>query len=1289
MLDLQAEQYEAGQSYQDLYETVIRLKQRHDLHPCSVQPRDGLALRRESERDQVQDLVRRFRRLPVEDQQRLPALLNSLAQLEVVVGDLEVSQRDFQEVIRRVRDPISRAEAHHNVYCVALERGDLDVALSALSRAVALDAEAFEPFPFTRYEPVRIREANDLGVSFLCEEHPSLWSGPAEPTLSAARGTVLRVVKSLRADAIDRSLPSLVAEWQTLQHLDHPVLPRIIAWGQGRVEAGMKPGVEPTLHPGRTSHRASPASASRRPLTADLFPSDELLMGRQERPYVVLEHFEGIPLDALLAEHGPLDPRDWLAIAWPLARALHTLHQTGILHRSLHPGCVFVGGDRRQGRPPGWRVKLLDVGLPIKRALIHANTSHPQACRLTTLGRGIAQRLDYTPVELLGRPRGFIWVGPHSDVYGFGRLCALALTGKPAPDAGDRVLLSQEWRQFLDDCCSWTIQQRLPHFGLVLDRLSWLAGSPALLQAIESQLHEDAVGACTSQLASAAEPGQQMEVLFRRANALARQGAWDQAIADLTGALALSPGPGGEERSVLEGSLFCQRGLFRWRHCQETGAREEAEPPIAAMFKQLTEALADFTEAIARDPLNLEAHANRGLLHAQLGQYEQAIADFSAALAINSRDDSLFYNRGNAHHARGDLDRALADYTQALALNPENVWAFGNRARTYWERGEVSQAIRDYSHVLHLEPDNLQARIDRAAALADLGRLDEALADYNQALQGVRSSRRERGAESPEPEASAVFHSGSGLAAYSAALCARLFLERGQVHGRLGNHEQAIADFTESLNHATTSSAGSGPAGEDDPRVSAMVLALHHRGRAHLDRGDREQALADFNQALQLDPGFAPLYFSRGQLHALRRDPGRALADFSQALQLDPQYREAYLHRANLHAERGDQAQASADYSALLQLDPNQVQALSRRGGIYLARGEVERALADYTRALEVKPEDSSLWASRAEVHVHQGQREQALADYTQALTLDPASASVHCLRGSVYAARGDLGLALADYHQAILLSPQESQPYLQRGNLYAEQGQFEEALADYTSALQRDPEQGAAYYNRGSVHLQRGAYQEAIQDFDEVLRRQPGHARALNNRGNAHWQRGEVDEALADFTAALACDPTLAQAYHNRAQVLEQRGEREQALADYTQALAFDPDDLPSYHNRSWLHMQGGDHARALADTLEAHRRAPDDPSTHNNLAWLLATFPDPEARDLSHALDHARRACELTSWQDAACLDTLALVCARAGQREEAIRQQRAALELAPESLREEFQRRLEAYERERPPT
>ena len=94
----------------------------------------------------------------------------------------------------------------------------------------------------------------------------------------------------------------------------------------------------------------------------------------------------------------------------------------------------------------------------------------------TALGRSVARTVGYAPPEVVGKPKGNVWVGPHSDVYAFGKLAAFALTGRPDPDGGDLVILPEPWKQQLDDLTGWTIRARLPHFAAVMDRLGQLPG---------------------------------------------------------------------------------------------------------------------------------------------------------------------------------------------------------------------------------------------------------------------------------------------------------------------------------------------------------------------------------------------------------------------------------------------------------------------------------------------------------------------------------------------------------------------------------------------------------------------------------------------------------------------------------------------------------------------------------------------------------------------------------------------------------------------------------------------
>src|SRR5262249_58598405 len=133
-------------------------------------PGDSLSLRTDEERRLVKDLVTRYRGLPPEQRQQLPALLNAVGKMEVVVGNFESARRDFQEVASLTAAHADRAEAHFNAYQAALECRQWPEALAAFRQAVALDPDRFTPFPLGKYEPERILGAGGLGVAFLCHD---------------------------------------------------------------------------------------------------------------------------------------------------------------------------------------------------------------------------------------------------------------------------------------------------------------------------------------------------------------------------------------------------------------------------------------------------------------------------------------------------------------------------------------------------------------------------------------------------------------------------------------------------------------------------------------------------------------------------------------------------------------------------------------------------------------------------------------------------------------------------------------------------------------------------------------------------------------------------------------------------------------------------------------------------------------------------------------------------------------------------------------------------------------
>ncbi len=98
-------------------------------------------------------------------------------------------------------------------------------------------------------------------------------------------------------------------------------------------------------------------------------------------------------------------------------------------------------------------------------------------------------------------------------------------------------------------------------------------------------------------------------------------------------------------------------------------------------------------------------------------------------------------------------------------------------------------------------------------------------------------------------------------------------------------YDKAIADYTKAI--------------EDDTDFSKIVngknqcLAMthHYRGRAYQwYMHDNAKAVADFTEALRLDPKIEMVHYRRGRAYNALKEYAKAAADFTVALEHDPDY---------------------------------------------------------------------------------------------------------------------------------------------------------------------------------------------------------------------------------------------------------------------------------------------------------------------------------------------------------------------------------------------------------------
>ena len=93
------------------------------------------------------------------------------------------------------------------------------------------------------------------------------------------------------------------------------------------------------------------------------------------------------------------------------------------------------------------------------------------------------------------------------------------------------------------------------------------------------------------------------------------------------------------------------------------------------------------------------------------------------------------------------------------------------------------------------------------------------------------------------------------------------------------------------------------------------------RGNSHFDDAKFEKAIADYSQAIRIDPEYATAYNNRGlSYHQLGQDE-KAIDDYSQAIRIDPEYAVAYYNRGVAYEGLRQQEKADADAKRACELD--------------------------------------------------------------------------------------------------------------------------------------------------------------------------------------------------------------------------------------------------------------------------------------------------------------------------------------------------------------------------------
>lgn len=536
---------------------------------------------------------------------------------------------------------------------------------------------------------------------------------------------------------------------------------------------------------------------------------------------------------------------------------------------------------------------------------------------------------------------------------------------------------------------------------------------------------------------------------------------------------------------------------------------------------------------------------------------------------------------------------------------------------------------------------------------------------------------------------------------------------------KAGDHEGAIARLTKAINQATV------PESMVNPADVYFYRGLSHFVK-HISSGARslENALADFNSAVRLDPKKSDAYTLRGVVFGLQDQYKEALEDFNNAIELNADNVFAYVMRGYLYKELGEQERAKTDLNHALQLTGQSLdkpedrffrgyiyfisdefdraieefdqiaksktallpQVLQLRAFINYSRKNYDNAISDLDKAINLQPDHAFLYALRAGVYEEKDDYDKAITDYTRAIKLEAGNVDFLIARGGAYKLKADASNALADYDRALKIDPNHVSAYSARARLYVKQGDYAKAEPDFNKAVALSPDEDT-YEERARFYEDRGDYDRAISDYNAVIDLNPNNSSNFLNRGHAFFKKGELDRAIQDYDKGIELEPKSGILYEYRADAYSKKGEDAKALTDYGKAIELEPANRFRYFARARFYEQKGDLESAITDYDRALQAIPNDEfaklyrrvAIHKIVSRGLAAQ---QKGDLEAALKDYNRALELEG-DNAFAYHLRGGLHIRKGELDRALQDYDSAIRFAPKDP-DSYLERAQVYEK-----
>ena len=384
-------------------------------------------------------------------------------------------------------------------------------------------------------------------------------------------------------------------------------------------------------------------------------------------------------------------------------------------------------------------------------------------------------------------------------------------------------------------------------------------------------------------------------------------------------------------------------------------------------------------------PAGFPISAELGDIALATGDSETAIREYRNELARDSNSYRAHFGLGQAYLVSGDLSQSLKHFEQAIRIRPEFFRTAPQMSATLAPELMRQQVSQLQSAGAKTNPAAELALVLLKSAMGSMDASDQLVASLDRACEALE--KRFPKPRLPADAATLKKAADGWLAAkryeFAAEAYERLAVVTPKDIGVLrklsealsaaGEPERAAAALTKLLRTSP------GDAGAEyllercyenmaSGTLSQMTGTSPGSYRVHqltaelfLEQDRAEDAIKEYELALQSRPDDKALHFGLGQAQLKQRNMEAAIAEFQKVIERYPSNAEAHFNIARCFLLLGEQEQADSFARTALRLKPDLLATHAILGRILMDRGETQAAVAEMEKALPTD-QDGSLY---------------------------------------------------------------------------------------------------------------------------------------------------------------------------------------------------------------------------------------------------------------------------------------------------------------------------------------